>query len=72
MKIKRFCVSIEVIGACEEVLKLASMDEHEKNKNLTRLNGRCKENQDLILVMHKEAFNETLLAIIEICSIFKV
>jgi hypothetical protein len=42
------------------------MDEHEKNQNHTPNSmDECKENQDLIFVMHKKALNETLLAIIE-------
>ncbi len=32
----------------------------------------CKENQDLILVMHKKALNETLLTTIENFNIFKI
>lgn len=44
-----------------------------KNQNLTPNSmDKCKENQDLILIMHKKALNETLLAIIEIFNIFKV
>jgi hypothetical protein len=47
------------------------MDEHAKNQNLTPNSmDECKENQNLILVMHKKALNETLLAIFEIFSIF--
>ncbi len=47
---KRFCASIEVIGGCEEGLKLDSMDEHEKNQNLTPNSmNECRENQDLFL-----------------------
>jgi len=42
MKIKKFCALIEIIRGCEEVLKLDSMDEHEKNKNLTPLNGQMQ------------------------------
>jgi hypothetical protein len=49
------------------------MDKHEKNQNLTPNSmDECKENQDLILVLHKKALNETLFPIIEIFSIFKV
>jgi len=42
MRIKKFCALIEIIRGCEEVFKLDSMDKHEKNKNLTPLNGRTQ------------------------------
>jgi hypothetical protein len=70
MKNKKFCALIEIIRRCEEVFKLDSMDKHEKMKILHHLMDERKENQDLILVMHKDALNRTLLATIEIFSIY--